>query len=105
MLDGGGYDPTGFLVEVYDDSQPAAWIQVLTKEALPSGSRIVLMRVGSIHGGEDYVDVVQQDRVTLGEVQVRTGIEDDPATFGVLCFAEHMGLRAGAPRIYPLRVV
>ena len=94
MLDGNGDDPGGILIEVYDHPEPPLQIDVLPVEALPPWIGIVRSVVGTSHRFHDHVDVVEKPRTALGEMGMRTAIEDNHATvwIGGLGQVLHTGL-------------
>jgi hypothetical protein len=79
------YDPAGLVVEVYDNPESAPRIErVLAVEALAARSRIIFPIVGASDRRDDRLKVVEQPTAAaLGEVQVRPGVEDDPAAIGI----------------------
>jgi hypothetical protein len=86
VLDGCGDYPAWTLVEVYDHAQPPLQVEVLEVEALAAGViGIVHAIVGTSHGQEDGVDVVQEPWSSPGQMQVRSGVEDDIASVRIDC--------------------
>ena len=65
-----GDDPTGDIIEVYDNPQPPSRRErVLAVEALASRPWIVVAEVGACDGREDRLDMIEQPRAAaLGQV-------------------------------------
>lgn len=83
MLDRCGDDPSGTVVEVYDHPQPPLQVNVLPVEPLPSRIGIVSAVIGASHRFQNHVDVVEQPRTALGEMEMGTGIEDNRSAFWI----------------------
>src|ERR1700728_3256245 len=81
------HDPCWIFGEVYDHSQPAARLDVLTIEALPARNRVQRAMVGPRHHAHDHVDMIQQPRTSTSQVPTRARIEDHESAFGVGCTA------------------
>jgi hypothetical protein len=89
----GGDDPRRFVVEVYDDSQPASRIEVAAVEVLASGKVVVNAVVGMGNGAEDEIDLVHELGAPQSEMQPRSGVEDDEAAIWVCCGGIGVGHR------------
>jgi hypothetical protein len=63
-LDEGGDDERGQLIEVYDDSQPAASEDMLEIEPLTAGEGISFAKIWVAYALQDRVDVIEQLRST-----------------------------------------
>jgi hypothetical protein len=59
VLNNSGHDPGGIFAEVYDDSQPAARLDVAAVEALSAWSRVWRPSVGTSDSPHDHVDVIE----------------------------------------------
>jgi hypothetical protein len=64
----GSHDPSWLLTEVYDHTQPAARVGVLTIEALAVAGGVQNMEVGPCDRIEDRIDVVEQPRSLRSEM-------------------------------------
>jgi hypothetical protein len=64
----GGHDPCGFVVEVYDDSQPASGIEVAAVEVLPSWDAVLDAMVGVGDRAEDEIRLIHELGTAEGEM-------------------------------------
>jgi hypothetical protein len=80
------HNPGGILAEVYDDTQPASGLDVLTVEALTTRNRVHGPVVGTRYGSKDHVNVIQKPGTPTGQMESRASVKDDAASIGVRRF-------------------
>lgn len=85
-MDQGGYDPSGLVVEVYDDAQPASRVDVPTIEVLAAGDSVVRPAVWMRNGPKDKVGLVHQIRPAQREMKT-----------GAIVKHDHAAVRVGRP--------
>jgi hypothetical protein len=84
-------DPCGLFGEVYDDSEPAVWLDVLAVEALPIGNRVQSAMVRSRDRPHDHIEVIEQPGTPTSQMQARAHVEDDLPPVGVGCVGMLVG--------------
>jgi hypothetical protein len=75
---------------------------MLTIEALATGDWIQLVEVRASDGQHDVVDVIEHPRTAPRQVQMRAGVEDNPATGGIERMRIHARTRRVSPSFLPL---
>jgi hypothetical protein len=83
VLDQGGHDPRWLVVEVYDDAQPASWIEVAAVEVLAAGDCIRDAMIGVGDRAEDDVNLVHELGAAKRKVLAGAGVEYDEAAVRV----------------------
>jgi hypothetical protein len=78
-----GHDPRRFVVEVYDDSQPASRVEVAAVEVLASRGAVIDTVVGTGDHAEDEIDLVHQLGTSQGQMKASPGVEYDETTLGI----------------------
>jgi xanthine/CO dehydrogenase XdhC/CoxF family maturation factor len=77
ILDECGHDERRRLIEVYDDSQPAVWIEIAAIEALAPRRGVLLMMVRKAYGVQDRGCVLDHLWPAALQMADRALVEDE----------------------------